>query len=140
MNYDIGTSIYTGNLTAWYTSCPHCGGAIHRYPRAAHPYGHRFYSKCLDCTYGAWEHEESAAIMAQRELTAVSGYSVQYPEPPQAHLCPFCVDGPCNVMCAPPSDEAEYLAKFIDGDFDGELDGYVEGQFYTLTERLYAGE
>ena len=65
-------STYTGQEVHRYLSCPHCGGQLHPYPRAAHPHGHRLYIKCPDCTYAAWEHEESIEIELRLALAGVT--------------------------------------------------------------------
>lgn len=52
------------NGMAYYTVCPYCEGDLHSYPRAAHPHGHRTYTRCLSCGYRAWEHEMSAEILS----------------------------------------------------------------------------
>ena len=69
--YSIGP-IYT------YRRCPCCNGRLGGYPRLAHPHGHRWYSRCHDCNYGAWHHEQDREIRAliasgeyeQREVAA----------------------------------------------------------------------
>lgn len=62
-NVALVMSVYSGRIVARYLTCPYCAGEMHRYPRMAHPHGHRLYGRCMDCNYGAWEHEEHDRIM-----------------------------------------------------------------------------
>lgn len=71
--------------------------------------------------------------------TTISGYSVQFPEPPDDSLCPFCATGPCVAMCEPPADDRAYLAAWRSGDFDDELVEHTEGLFAVGYERLLGG-
>lgn len=54
---------FGGGIVARYKTCPFCAGEMHRYPRPAHPHGHRLYGRCLGCNAGWWEHEEHGRIM-----------------------------------------------------------------------------
>lgn len=71
--------------------------------------------------------------------STVSGYSVQFPEPPEDSLCPFCGIGPCVAMCEAPADDRAYLAAWRGGDFDDELVEHAEGLFAVGYERLLGG-
>lgn len=63
-NVRVITSVYSGRQCARYLTCPYCGGEMHRYPRAAHPHGHRLYSRCMECNAAWWEQEESDHILS----------------------------------------------------------------------------
>lgn len=72
-NVYFGQTPYSIGPIYCYTHCPRCGGALGGYPRLAHPHGHRWFSRCHECRYGQWQHEQDAEIrgrLAQGEKVA----------------------------------------------------------------------
>lgn len=72
-NVYYGQTPYSIGPIYCYTACPYCGGALGGYPRLKDASGYGWYSRCHECRYGDWQHNQDAEIrerLAQGELVA----------------------------------------------------------------------